>query len=149
MPVHKSWALKGTEYSRGWNWKQGGGLESVTHRVNQECPNRAVNLVFSFFLFFWMNKKHSLTSVDFVTYTDTFLLVDEHICFQCLWAYLTSLRSWRYCVGARLKFWRRSRVPNKGAAPPSNLTRLYYNGSAAKSHSTTTQYRQPRRLISY
>ena len=29
---------------------------------------------------------------------------------------------------------------------PSNLTRLYYNGSAAKSHSTTTQYRQLRRL---
>ena len=25
-----------------------------------------------------------------------------------------SLRSWRYCVGARLKFWRRSRVPKKG-----------------------------------
>ena len=32
-------------------------------------------------------------------------------------------------------------------APPSNLTRLYYNGSAAKSHSTTTQYRQLRRLV--
>ena len=31
-------------------------------------------------------------------------------------------------------------------APPSNLTRLYKNGSAAKSHSTTTQYRQLRRL---
>ena len=31
-------------------------------------------------------------------------------------------------------------------APPLNLTRLYYNGSAAKSHSTTTQYRQLRRL---
>ena len=31
-------------------------------------------------------------------------------------------------------------------APPSNLTRLYYNGSAAKSHSTTTQYRQLCRL---
>ena len=31
-------------------------------------------------------------------------------------------------------------------APPPNLTRLYYNGSAAKSHSTTTQYRQLRRL---
>ena len=72
-----------------------------------------------------------------------------------------SLRSWRYCVGARLKFWWRSRVPKKGSgtrwfvflaasplvtAPPSNLTRLYYNGSAAKSHSTTTQYRQLRRL---
>ena len=33
-------------------------------------------------------------------------------------------------------------------APPSNLTRLYYNGSAAKSHSTTTQYHQLRRLNS-
>ena len=32
-------------------------------------------------------------------------------------------------------------------APPSNLTRLYYNGFAAKSHSTTTKYRQLRRLI--
>ena len=31
-------------------------------------------------------------------------------------------------------------------APPSNLTRLYYNGSAAKFHSTTTQYHQIRRL---
>ena len=31
-------------------------------------------------------------------------------------------------------------------APPSNLSRLYYNGSAAKSHSTTTQYRQLRKL---
>ena len=31
-------------------------------------------------------------------------------------------------------------------APPSNLTRLYYNGSAAKSHLTTTQYCQLHRL---
>ena len=73
---------------------------------------------------------------------------------------LNSLRSWRYCVTARLKFWRRSRVPKKGSrdeavflaasppvtAPPSNLTRLYYNGFAAKSHSTTTQYCQLCRL---
>ena len=77
-------------------------------------------------------------------------------------------------MGARLKFWRRSRVLKKRSrdeavfrvlkkrsrdeavflaasplvtAPPSNLTRLYYNGSAAKSHSTTTQYRQLRRLV--
>ena len=35
------------------------------------------------------------------------------------------------------------------AAPPSNLTRLYYNGSAAKSHSTSTQYRQLRRLVNH
>ena len=33
-------------------------------------------------------------------------------------------------------------------AQPSNLTQLYYNGSATKSHSTTTQYRQLRRLKS-
>ena len=26
-----------------------------------------------------------------------------------------SLRSWRYCAGARLKFWRWSRVPKKGS----------------------------------
>ena len=52
-----------------------------------------------------------------------------------------SLLSWRYYVGARLKFWRRSRVPKKGSrdeavflaasplvtAPPSNLTRLLHN----------------------
>ena len=31
-------------------------------------------------------------------------------------------------------------------ATPSNLTRLYYNGSSAKCHSITTQYGQPRRL---
>ena len=79
------------------------------------------------------------------------------ICFQ----HMDSLRSWRYCVGARLKFWRRSRVPKKGSrdeavflaasplvtAPPSNLTRLYCNGSAAKSLSTITKYRQLRRLV--
>ena len=67
-------------------------------------------------------------------------------------------------MGARLKFWRRSRVPKKGSrdeavvflaasplvtAPPPNLTQIYYNGSAAKSHSTTTQYRQLRRLFVY
>ena len=34
-------------------------------------------------------------------------------------------------------------------APPSSLTRLYYNGSAAKSHSITTQYRQLCRLVNY
>ena len=71
-----------------------------------------------------------------------------------------SLRNWRYSVGARLKFWRQSRVPKTGSrdeavflaasplvtAPPSNLSQIYYNGSAAKPHSTTTQYRQLRRL---
>ena len=51
-----------------------------------------------------------------------------------------SLRSWRYCV-SEIKVW-----SPLVTAPPSNLTRLYYNGSAAKSHSTTMQYRQLRRL---
>ena len=34
---------------------------------------------------------------------------------QCKTQTADSLRSWRYCVGARLKFWRRSRVPKKGS----------------------------------
>ena len=37
-----------------------------------------------------------------------------------------SLRSWRYCVGARLKFWRRSRVPKKGSRDEAD-----YKGSVA------------------
>ena len=41
-----------------------------------------------------------------------------------------SLRSWRYCVGARLKFWRR-RVPKKGSRdeaveiPPARKPRYF------------------------
>ena len=44
---------------------------------------------------------------------------------------MTSLRSWRYCVGARLKFWRRSRVPKKGSGdeaveiPPARKPRYF------------------------
>ena len=34
------------------------------------------------------------------------------------------LRSWRYCVGARLKFWQRSRVPKKGSRDTTLLQRL-------------------------
>ena len=47
---------------------------------------------------------------------------------------VVSLCSWQYCVGARLRFWRRSRVPNCqisldyiATAPPPNLTRLLHN----------------------
>ena len=53
-----------------------------------------------------------------------------------------SLRSWRYCVGARLKFWRRSRVPEKGSRDEAvEISRGFAarDGSAVKSHSTTTQ----------
>ena len=32
-----------------------------------------------------------------------------------------SLRSWRYCVGTRLKFWRQSRVPKKGSRDEATL----------------------------
>ena len=61
-----------------------------------------------------------------------------------------SLRSWRYCVGVRLKFWRRSRVPKKGSRDEAveTISRGFAtrDGSAAKSHSTTIQYPQLRRL---
>ena len=46
---------------------------------------------------------------------------------------LYSLRSWRYCVGARLKFWRRSRVPKKASRDEA------VDGSAVKSQSTILQ----------
>ena len=55
---------------------------------------------------------------------------------------VNSLRSWRYCVCARLKFWQRSCVPKKARGFAAR------DGSAVKSHSTTTQYRQLRRLSS-
>ena len=34
---------------------------------------------------------------------------------QFIFFVVSSLRSWRYCVGTRLKFWRRSRVAKKGS----------------------------------
>ena len=70
----------------------------------------------------------------------------------------SSLRSWRYCVGARLKFWRRSRVPKKGSrdeavflaarstiseseymttAPQPNLTRLLHNTASYAGYTTS------------
>ena len=45
--------------------------------------------------------------------------------------YTLSLRSWRYCVGARLTFWRWSRVPKKGSRdeaveiPPAGKPRYF------------------------
>ena len=66
-----------------------------------------------------------------------------------------SLRSWRYCeikvLAAEPRSQKRSgdeafeiflAASPLVTATPSNLTRLYYNGSAAKCHSTTTQYRE-------
>ena len=51
-----------------------------------------------------------------------------------------SLRSWRYCVGA--KFWRRSRVPKKGSRDEAvDISRGFAarDGSTVKSHSTILQ----------
>ena len=56
-----------------------------------------------------------------------------------------SLRSWRYCLGARLKFWRRSCDLKKGVE--RGVWVLFLAAYAAKSHSTTTQYRQLHRLL--
>ena len=54
--------------------------------------------------------------------------------------FLPSLRSWRYCVGARLKFWRRSRVPKKGSKDEA-VERGFAarDRSGVKSHSTILQ----------
>ena len=56
-------------------------------------------------------------------------------------------------MGARLKFWRRSRVPKKGSRGEAveGISRGFAasDDSAAKSHSTTIQYRQLRRLLPY
>ena len=59
---------------------------------------------------------------------------------QCKTQTADSLRSWRYCVGARLKFWRRSRVPNKGSRDEA-VERGFAarDRSAVKSHSTILQ----------
>ena len=50
-----------------------------------------------------------------------------------------SLRSWRYCVGARLKFWRRIRVPKKGSRDEAVRGFAARDGSAVKSYSTILQ----------
>ena len=53
-----------------------------------------------------------------------------------------SLRSWRYCVAARLKFWRRSCVPKKGSRDEAlEISRGFaaHDGSGVKSYSTILQ----------
>ena len=53
-----------------------------------------------------------------------------------------SLRSWRYCVGARLKFWRQSHVPKKGSRDKVvEISRCFAtrDGSIIKSYSTILQ----------
>ena len=74
---------------------------------------------------------HTRTRIPFYRLMSIFVFnASEHILLACVAGGI---------VWVRLKFWRRSRVPNKGTALPPNLTRLYYNGSAAKSHSTILQ----------
>ena len=66
--------------------------------------------------------------------TSRHVWLSSSTCDQCC----ASLCSWRYCVGARLKFWRRSRVPKKGSR---SISRGFAarDGSAVKSHSTILQ----------
>ena len=50
--------------------------------------------------------------------------------------------SWRYCVAARLKFWRRSCVPKKGSRDEAlEISRSFaaHDGSTVKSYSTILQ----------
>ena len=54
----------------------------------------------------------------------------------------SQLRSWRYCVAARLKFWRRSCVPKKGSRDEAlEISHGFaaHDGSAVKSYSTILQ----------
>ena len=50
-----------------------------------------------------------------------------------------SLRSWQYCVGARLKFWRRSRVPKKGVGTRRLKYRLPENPGILNSPHTSVR----------
>ena len=53
-----------------------------------------------------------------------------------------SLRSWWYCVAARLKFWRRSCVPKKGSRDEAlEISHGFaaHDGSTVKSYSTILQ----------
>ena len=81
-------------------------------------------------------------------------ILKEHIC-SLLAGGIMWVRDWSF--GGRAVFQkkgvgtRRSRLVFLAAsprvtAPPSSLTRLYYNGYAAKSHLTATQYHQLCRL---
>ena len=111
----------------------------------------------------WLYYPYQL-SLQIIYYYYVLTVNSSQTCYMCVcWSRMSLL--FLACVAggimwvARLEFWRRSRVPKKGTtrlvflaasplvtSPPSNLTRLYYNGSATKSHSTTTQYRQLRGL---
>ena len=68
---------------------------------------------------------HGYNFVDPFVKADTLAVLDGYS------VTMTSLRSWRYCVGARLKFWRRSRVPKKGSGdeaveiPPARKPRYF------------------------
>ena len=67
-----------------------------------------------------------------------FCLTSDKITFRLI----DSLRSWRYCVGAKLKFWRRSRVPKKRSRDEAVVISRGFaarDGSAVKSHSTILQ----------
>ena len=77
--------------------------------------------------------------------------LQQHVAAKIALFVTGSLRSWRYCVGARLKFWLRSRVPKKGSRDeaveiprisrkPSNLTRLYSAPPPVKIFVSTTEF---------
>ena len=53
--------------------------------------------------------------------------------------HMCSLRSWQYCVGARLKFWQQSRVPKKGVGTRRLKYRLPENPGILNSPHTSVQ----------
>ena len=74
------------------------------------------------------------------------------VCRKKVWMHNVSLRSCPYCLGARFKFSQRSHDPKKGVGTRRLFSFLFLAAYAArdcfaaKSHSTTIQYHQLRRL---
>ena len=76
---------------------------------------------------------HALVFHDFIQFTSGVIKAMFTLYQADMKSCLVSCRlhSWRYSVGARLKFWRRSRVPKKGSRdeaveiPPARKPRYF------------------------
>ena len=76
-------------------------------RVNFACKRRKILTSVTV-----RPKKNLLHSRGKIKSTSTFTIIVVDFIRVTIQGH-ASLRSWRYCVGARLKFWRRSCVPKK------------------------------------
>ena len=104
----------------------GDGNNYIRIPVTRTLYNSNHPLTRTFFYFPWKFRKFELSGVD--CKIEPCIALDNIDLNQMRHRYVSSvlqndwnypldfsLRSWRYCVGARLKFWRRSRVPKEGS----------------------------------